>query len=570
MTKIKRKKLKVRNFILFLLIIGALLFGGYYLFFKSGVSISNPKEIFFLASNQDKVVAYLDETIEGTIELSRGTKVNAHLKKIVEKDEKNYILIEVDGKEYYIDKEVLVASQEKVVLEKDIYVRTAQNLYSESKNGKLLTLVNKGEKLEVIGFDKINENGKVNMYKVKSGENEGYIYEKYVLSNEELANLPYDQDGIYKIHQERTNSIGGGNALNLDYYPVEKPKFSDNIMPNKVYALYLNCGSNVINNVDAYIELAKQSKINAFVVDIKDNKMPAYDSEVMKKYSPSNAEHAFNTVEEYKKAISKIKEAGFYVIGRITAFKDEYFAQDHKEYALLNKKTGELFIHSGTYWPSPYQREVWEFNVELAKEAVKLFGFNEIQFDYVRFPDRTVALENSGTIDFKNIYNEEKVQAIQRFLMYATDEIHQLNAYVSADVFGESAHTYVTAYGQYWPAISNVVDVISGMPYPDHFNKYEYGFTVPVWSVPYDILNYWGKNFVAKRQEEIPTPAIVRTWIQTYDTIREPYLTYGAKEVENQIRGLYDASLTGGYMTWNSGSNIEKYRSQLAAYSKEY
>lgn len=96
-------------------------------------------------------------------------------------------------------------------------------------------------------------------------------------------------------------------------------------------------------------------------------------------------------------------------------------------------------------------------------------GFNEIQFDYVRFPDRTYSYEKSGEISMQNTYGEEKAQAIQKFLMYASDEIHSVGAYISADVFGESAHNYVTGYGQYWPAISNVVDVISAMPYPDHF-----------------------------------------------------------------------------------------------------
>ena len=52
-------------------------------------------------------------------------------------------------------------------------------------------------------------------------------------------------------------------------------------------------------------------------------------------------------------------------------------------------------------------------------------------------------------MDFRNEYDEEKAQAIQRFVMYATDELHKLNVYVSVDVFGESAYTYVTAYGQY-------------------------------------------------------------------------------------------------------------------------
>jgi len=167
MAKVKRKKLKIKNFLLFLVIIGIFLFGGYSLFIKGGVHLSNPKEVFYLANNQEKVLVYQDETMEQSVELPRGLKVNAYTKKVIDKEEKSYLLIEVEGKEYYIDKSFLVDNQEKTVLEKDIYVRTAQNLYSESKNGKLLTLVNKGDKLEVLGFDEMKENGKVNMYKAK-------------------------------------------------------------------------------------------------------------------------------------------------------------------------------------------------------------------------------------------------------------------------------------------------------------------------------------------------------------------------------------------------------------------
>ena len=201
--------------------------------------------------------------------------------------------------------------------------------------------------------------------------------------------------------------------------------------------------------------------------------------------------------------------------------------------------------------------------MDLAVEAVELMGFHEIQFDYVRFPDRTSSYENAGTIDFHNTYEETKAQAIQRFLMYAADTIHEHGAYVSADVYGESAFTYVTAYGQYWPAISNVVDAISGMPYPDHFGAS--GSWLP-WEHPYETLNSWGRS-VMERQGETATPAAVRTWIQAYNAIHEPYNTYGPDQVAAQIRGLRDAGCTGGYMTWNSAASLDKYWSLRSAFA---
>ena len=79
----------------------------------------------------------------------------------------------------------------------------------------------------------------------------------------------------------------------------------------------------------------------------------------------------------------------------------------------------------------------------------------------------------------------------------------------------------------------------------------------------------WG-GYAASRQKEIPTPAIVRTWIQAYDTIKSPYIVYDASKISDQIQGLYDAGLRGGYMTWNSGSSLVKYNYISSAFQKEY
>ena len=147
--------------------------------------------------------------------------------------------------------------------------------------------------------------------------------------------------------------------------------------------------------------------------------------------------------------------------------------------------------------------------------------------------------------------------------MYATDILHERGVYVSADVYGESAFAYVTAYGQYWPAISNVVDAISGMPYPDHFGAE--GKWLP-WEHPYETLFNWGSSAMV-RQSETPTPAVVRTWIQAYNAIRKPYNKYGPEEIAAQIRGLRDSGCSGGYMTWNAKSSLDKYRSLIPAFA---
>lgn len=565
MAKKKKKRIKFGKLIIFLLVVFLI----FYLAFSLLKSLFNmiviKTETGYIASTSELVELY---TLEFTkdIEIARGTKVTIYEKEI-ENEDKIYKKIKYKRQEYLVNPDNVVSKYEDSVKEDKMYVRTPVTVYENNSSSDIVSMAKKGTELEIVGFDKLDENGKVNMYKIKLDKKTGYVYSKYLVKTLEESNKNYDQEVNYQTHASRTNRLGGGDGAGLDYYPVEKPKFKDNVMPEETRTLYLNSG--VLGNLDEYIKLAKNSNINAFVVDIKDNTAPGYTSKVMQELSPTNYERAINSLETYKAAIKKIKDEGFYVIGRITVFKDSYYVTDNPDCAITSTSTGKPYSHNGSYWPSAYSRDVWEFNVKLAIEAVEEIGFNEIQFDYTRFPDKTNTIEQQGLVDMKNTYGETKAQAIQAFLMYATDEIHKYNAYVSVDVFGESANSYVTAYGQYWPAISNVVDVISAMPYPDHFDTYAYGSKVPVWTKPYELLKAWGATVVT-RQSEIPTPAVVRTWIQAYNAIKSPYITYDANKISEQIKGLYDNGLTGGYITWNAKSSLEKYQEISSAFKKEY
>ena len=452
----------------------------------------------------------------------------------------------------------VVSDFAEVIPDHTLYVRSAVNLRDVEGN-PLAALAEKGQPLAVTGFDYLNEDGTVHMFKVAFENEEGYVMPWYLAEEEAEALTDYD-DGNYAIHADREDLYGGGGAANLDYYPREKGLIEGNVMPEECRTLYVVAWR--LDEIDSYIEIADNSGINAFVVDIVDGYSVGYASDVMKQNCPSAAAAASNTVEAYQSAIQKIKDAGYYVIGRITTFNDTYYVSDHPEYAITDPYGAPLKL-SGEYWPTPFNRNVWQYKVALAVEAVELMGFNEIQFDYVRFPDLTWDYEEAGTIDFHNSYGETKAQAIQRFLMYAADTLHEHGAYVSVDVFGECAYNYVTAYGQYWPAISNVVDVISSMPYPDHFHTTG---TWRPWEHPYDTLYNWGVCAM-DRQSETATPAAVRTWIQAYDAIREPYNTYGVEEITAQIKGLRDSGCNGGYLTWNAASSIDKYKSLIPAFA---
>ena len=513
------------------------------------------KEAMYLASS-DKVVKLYIQDDDGNLkedkDLVRGTKVSSY-KDTITKDNKSYIKIDYDKSIYYVDSGSLVKDAKSAVLEKVKYVRTSVTVYQNSEDSKIESFIKKGNKIDVTDYDKLLEDGSVNMYKIKNDNTEGWVYGKYLVNDEETANEVYNENSVYDTHKDRKyglRELYGGKASTLDYYPYERVEFENNKLLKSAKAMYLNAGT--IGSIDSYLKIAKENGVNAIVVDIKDGAL-AYSSEVAKERSPTAYKTAINDNSLYKAAIDKIKEAGIYAIGRIVVFNDTHYAKDHPEDCI-----------NSTGWPSAYSRNVWYYNVELAKEAAREMGFNEIQFDYVRFPENAYNL-SVAKADFKNKYDEEKAEAVQNFLFYATDQIHKEGIYLSVDVFGECSSEYVTAYGQYWPAISNIVDAISSMPYTDHFGR-----SVDTWTNAYQTVNNWAKGASA-RQKEIPTPAVARTWITAYDTpYWNPKVIYNAGKIEDQVRALYDAGLDGGFITWNSASSLAKYEQIKSAFAKNY
>lgn len=506
----------------------------------------------FICAITTQVPYYTEELSEaGTV--ARGMQITYSTDRSVERDGVRYYLTYFSTLDCgYVSEENLTQDPSAVIAEKVVYVRTPQNLRLDKNTLELGTLVEKGTELQVLSYEGTTD-GIVDLYQVAYQGQTGYISGQYVSTVQEEANDVYDRFGVYAIHAGRGDKWGGGDAESLDYFPRTKASFADNKMPNPCYAIYLTCDPAILKDIDKYIEYAKTTKINAFVVNIMDGTSIGYNSPVYEEYSPTAYQYANNTVEEYQAVIQKIKDAGFYAIGRLTTFNDSFFCQDHPEYAIADGSGDSLYV-AASYWPSAFCRYVWEYKVALAIDAVQTMGFNEIQFDYVRFPDNTDQYEASGDIDFRNEYGETKAQAIQRFLMYATDILHEYGVYVGADVFGETSGNYVTAYGQYWPAISNVVDVISGMPYPDHFARN--GAYRP-WEHPYETLLDWAES-AAKRQAETPTPAVDRTWIQAYNAIQPPYNEYGVQEIGDEIRALREEGLTGGFMAWNASCSLTK------------
>ncbi len=556
----KKKKLKIGRIIIALVICIIIILAVTKLLGSTTVKIINKNYYISSTTNSVQLYSYNEESekMEETEIIYRGTKVKSKdQKKII--GDISYVEITIEEKKYYINEINLTEDEKNIVLEKEKYVRTSATIYQNEQDYKIASFVKKGNKIDILGYDKIDDQGLVNMYKIKYEDMEGWVYAKYLVDAENEAKGNYNENGIYDIHKDRKYSreLYGGKASTLDYYPYEKPEFKDNPLLKNAKAMYLNAGANVISNIDKYLEIATSSGVNAIVVDLKDGAL-AYPMEIAKEYSMTAYNTAINSYDDYKNAIDKIKNAGIYVIGRIVVFNDSHYGKDHPEDCIDSPVSQRL-------WPSAFSRGAWEYNVALAKQAIDDMGFNEIQYDYVRFPEDAYNMSQNSNTDFKNKYNEEKAEAVQNFLFYAADQIHKEGVYLSVDVFGECSGTYVTSYGQYWPAISNIVDVISSMPYTDHFGR-----NIDTWTNAYQTVNNWAKGAV-ERQTEIPTPAIARTWITAYDTpYWNPTVTYDATKISDQARALVDAGLNGGFITWNSASNLNKYNQIKSAFSKDY
>lgn len=558
--KKKKRKLKVGRIIIALILLVAIIF-----VLIKGVSFTKDKLIvkeYYLSSDTNSIPIYSydkeQNTMNETKKIPRGTKVKSNQDSININDI-SYKEVSLKDEKFYVNDINLTEDKDKVVTETKKYVRTSVTVYKNETDSKISSFIKKGNEIDITGYDKLDDDGNVKMYKIKKDDIEGWVYSKYLVDTKELAEQNYNESNTYNTHKDRKyyRELYGGKASTLDYYPYEKVEFDNNPLMKKAKAMYLNAGKNVIADIDSYIKVATSSGVNTIVVDLKDGAL-AYPMEVAKEYSKKAYESAINSYDDYKKAIDKIKSSDIYVIGRIVVFNDPHYGADHPEDCIKSPVSQRL-------WPSAYSRGAWEYNVELAKQAIKDMGFNEIQFDYVRFPEDAYNMSQSNGTDFKNKYNEEKAEAVQNFLLYATDQIHKENVYLSVDVFGECSGTYVTSYGQYWPAISNIVDAISSMPYTDHFGR-----NVDTWTNAYQTVNNWAKT-AAARQKEIPTPAIARTWITAYDTpYWKPTVIYDATKISDQAKALVDAGLDGGFITWNSTSSLAKYQQIKGAFSKDY
>jgi hypothetical protein len=239
-----------------------------------------------------------------------------------------------------------------------------------------------------------------------------------------------------------------------------------------------------------------------------------------------------------KTAARQAHAADIYLIGRVVTFEDPITSVAHPELAIHTADGSIWRNNAGLGWLNPYSRAAWKYNVDVAVAAAKA-GFDEIQFDYVRFPsDGDVSL-----IRYPGRHAQPMRQTMAAFLRYAASRLHPLGVRVSADVFGLSA-THELGIGQHPRQLAKVVDAIYPMTYPSHYRSGEYNLDNPN-AAPGLTVMYSLRDF--RRQLE-GGKALLVPWLQDFSLGR----SYSLSDVAAQIASAR-AARSGGFMLWNAG-----------------
>lgn len=345
-----------------------------------------------------------------------------------------------------------------------------------------------------------------------------------------------DTNGTFSVP---TASVIGVRAVGYErkFYKSGGKMYLERVIPKALYLSSFGAtSSKLMGNAK---HLIRSTEINALVIDIKmDRGQIAF-----KTANPIANKIGAQEVILFKdlpKFVADLHKEGIYVIARIVSFKDTPYITAHPQYA-VKKTDGTLFKDKeGLYWIDASHKEPWKYIIDIAEESAKA-GFDEIQFDYVRFPDRKgikFAVENNQA---------NRVQAISGFLESARKRLVPYNVFVSADIFGYvSWHDADIEIGQRVDALAPFVDYLSPMLYPSGFNAGIPGYANPV-AANYEIVKH---SLDKALQKSGGSPLAYRPWLQAFRDYAFDRRIYGEKEIRDQIRASEDFGSC-GWILWN-------------------
>lgn len=312
------------------------------------------------------------------------------------------------------------------------------------------------------------------------------------------------------------------------------------LQPLRPKALYLSAygvGSARLRG-DA-LKVIDETELNALVIDLKDDRgMVPYRSAAVQS---AGLPQPVMTVGDMPALVTDLRTRGLYLIARIVVFKDEPYASAHPEWAVHDAHGKVWKDREGLAWIDPFRREAWERNLGLAEEAARL-GFDEIQFDYLRFPDAPgLAFAEPSTA-------ERRIAAIEDFLDAARRRLAPYNVFLAADVFGYVAwNANDTSIGQQLESIVEHVDYLSPMLYPSGFTFGIPGHRDPI-AAPYETV-------LQSLRQAIQRTGLAgtrfRPWLQAFRDYAFDRRSFTEREIRLQIQAA-DAVQTNGWMLWNA------------------
>lgn len=332
--------------------------------------------------------------------------------------------------------------------------------------------------------------------------------------------------------------------------------------PAIIRGIYLNAyAAGSRNRLSKLLVIADSTEINTFVIDVKDEKGMRYRTTLPLQQQIGGEV----TMPNLKAVVDSVEAHGVWTVARIVVFKDPMLSQARPDWSIKDPGGALWRDKAGNTWVSAWDTNVWEYNIQIAEEVLRA-GFDEIQFDYVRFPEPFPSLP-------KQIHPNERgdrTDAILAFIHKAEPRIKALGGVLAADLFGLSPNDPKDVQiGQQWERIIAHVDHVLPMTYPSHYlPTHLKGIPKPN-EMPYEtVFASVGMGVIrADRLRQAGKPAArIIPWLQAFSA---PWVTrnypYGEEQADAQIRAVHDVGLE-DWIFWHPGS---KYEHIMAAFQRE-
>lgn len=321
--------------------------------------------------------------------------------------------------------------------------------------------------------------------------------------------------------------------------------------PEPLKAIYMTSWVAGTKNLrETLVKIADTKEINSIVIDIKDfSGKIVYSIDGNQRLKDFGSEEV--RVSDLRDFIETLHKKNIYVIGRVAVFQDAYFVKHRPDLAVKNKAgTAVWKDRKGISWIDAGAREYWDYIIDIAKESRRI-GFDEINFDYIRFPSDG----NMQDISFPWSSTTPKSVALKNFFSYLHENLKDTGLKTSADLFGMTTTAMDDmGIGQVFENALPYFDYVMPMVYPSHYPPTFMNYKNPA-QHPYEVIHFAMKSAVDRREALATstgqTLAQLRPWLQDFDLGAD----YGPNEVRAQIKATNDVGLT----SWALWSASNKY-----------